>query len=420
MIFFGSRMGKHVLMLVVFAMLCACGGGGGSGVAPVNVPQLTGLPSPPAVANELKVTVDSGASGTGYNVNRLYTDVTICTPGSTTQCQTIDHVLVDTGSTGLRLLASVMAPALNLSRVSAATGLPLLNCVNFIDNTFAWGPVALADVVLAGRIAAQLPIQVIADQVASASSSACSTGGSPITSPTTLGAKGVLGVGLFKEDCGALCVRNAGNGVYFTCTTGSCAAVEGSTATFAQQVKNPVSQFSSDANGLLIDLPPVTAAGLPSLTGKLIFGIGTQSNNQAITEVVLTTDSVGRITTQFSGQAMSRSFIDSGSNGLYFDSANLPLCGATSSDFYCPASRINFSATLIGANASVSPVVAFSIDNASALFASGMNTVLPGLGGDIGDARVFDWGLPFFYGRRVFFGIEGQASAIGTGPFYAF
>ena len=40
-------------------------------------------------------------------VNILYVNVTICAPGSTTNCQTIDHVQVDTGSQGLRILSSV-------------------------------------------------------------------------------------------------------------------------------------------------------------------------------------------------------------------------------------------------------------------------------------------------------------------------
>jgi hypothetical protein len=419
MTWFGKHMHRSAVIVAAVAFLCACGGGGGSSVAPVNVPQLTGLPIPPAVLNELAVTVDAGPSGTGYNANRLYTDVTVCTPGNITQCQTIKHVLVDTGSTGLRLLASAMAPGLNLPRVSGDGSLPLLNCVNFIDNTFAWGPVALADVVLAGRTAKQLPIQVIADTVASSLGPVCASGGSPITTASTLGANGILGVGLFKEDCGPQCALNPRNGVYFTCTTSSCSAVVGSTAALTKQVTNPVSLFSSDSNGVVIDLPAVTVSGLPSLTGKLVFGIGTQVNNQAGATTVLFTNSVGRFTTQFGGQIMPDSFIDSGSNGLYFDSS-IPLCGSSVSDFYCPPVRLSLSATLIGVNLTSSGVVTFAIDNATTLFVGGTNTVFTGLGGNINDSAVFDWGLPFFYGRRVFFGIEDESSPLGTGPYYAF
>jgi hypothetical protein len=32
----------------------------------------------------------------------------------------------------------------------------------------------------------------------------------------------------------------------------------------------------------------------------------------------------------------------------------------------------------------------------------------------------FDLGLPFFYGRNMFQGIEGLATSAGTGPFFAF
>ena len=74
---------------------------------------------------------------------------------------------------------------------------------------------------------------------------------------------------------------------------------------------------------------------------------------------------------------------------------------------------------MIGANG-VSVPVAFSLNNALASFSTGTLAVIPTLSGTIGDARTFDWGLPFFYGRRVFAGIEGQPSTLGTGPFYAF
>ncbi len=32
----------------------------------------------------------------------------------------------------------------------------------------------------------------------------------------------------------------------------------------------------------------------------------------------------------------------------------------------------------------------------------------------------FDWGLPFFFGRRVFTAIANRATPAGLGPYYAF
>ena len=80
---------------VLAGLIASCGGGGGgSASAP-----------PPPPTNILPVTVDLGPTdenGKSVNAaNTLYTTVTVCQPGSSTNCTTIDHVLVDTGSTGL-------------------------------------------------------------------------------------------------------------------------------------------------------------------------------------------------------------------------------------------------------------------------------------------------------------------------------
>src|SRR5664279_5010150 len=65
-----------------------------SGTAPVTVTS--------GVNNVLPIVVDLGPLN-NY-ANGSFATVTVCTPGTST-CQTIDHVLVDTGSIGLRLLS---------------------------------------------------------------------------------------------------------------------------------------------------------------------------------------------------------------------------------------------------------------------------------------------------------------------------
>jgi hypothetical protein len=405
--------------LSVAVFVAACGGGSSATQGGQTGPIAVGnAPATAAANNVLTVTVDAGPDNTGYNVNRLYASVTICRPGSTTLCQTIDHVLVDTGSTGLRLLSSVISPALNLTRQTGTGGFPLLNCAQFVDNSFAWGPVVVADIVLGNKSAGGVPIQVAGDPDFNSLGAVCSTG-TALTSAALLGAKGILGVGQFLQDCGQRCATTAANGFYYTCSNAACTTTVRTTVSTAKQVKNPVPLFATDNNGLVVDLPAVSIAGVASLSGTLIFGIGTQSNNQFSSGTFLTTSASGNISTMLAGQLLNTSFIDTGSNGLYFDSSSITPCTGNASGFYCPSSQITIAVTMMGTNA-VSVPVSFSVDNALGLFAGGGNTVLPTLAGNIGDARTFDWGLPFFYGRRVFIGIEGQPTTLGAGPFYAF
>jgi hypothetical protein len=67
-----------------------------------------------------------------------------------------------------------------------------------------------------------------------------------------------------------------------------------------------------------------------------------------------------------------------------------------------------------------SATVNFSIISADLLFATS-NTAFATLGGDAGAASpgAFVWGLPFFFGRRVYSSIWGQALAT-NGPWVAF
>src|ERR1700680_3674654 len=128
------------------------GGSGSSGT--------TATPTP--VNNVQAVIMDYGPSVNGQQVGNndsLYTTVTICVPGTTT-CQSIDHVLVDTGSTGLRILSSQLA--LTLPYSTDANNNPIGNCIQYADSTYQWGPVATADIKMAGEVASSVPLQIVA------------------------------------------------------------------------------------------------------------------------------------------------------------------------------------------------------------------------------------------------------------------
>ena len=197
--------------------------------------------------------VDSGPRDFTLN-NRVgnvpFTSVTVCLPGTTT-CQTIDHVVVDTGSTGLRLLSSVLT--LTLPATTVTGGQPLLNCVKFLDNTYMWGSVATADLLMGdvsslsapGEKAAGLPIQVVGSSGLPTAPTSCSGGTTTNASDTIakLGAKGILGVGNRVRDCGSSCITNPANGIYYTSSGG---VAVGSVASLAQQLQQPVNLFASD------------------------------------------------------------------------------------------------------------------------------------------------------------------------------
>ena len=201
--------------------------------------------------------------------------ITICAPGSSSNCQTIDHIQVDTGSTGLRILSSVLSASLSLPQQQDASGNPVVECVQFADG-FSWGPVKMADLRIAGEQASSLPVQIIGDSAFTSIPSACSSSGPPENTVTTFGANGLLGVGVFMQDCGSACAQFAVSGAYYTCPASGCQPTQ---VALAQQLQNPVAMFSTDNNGVLIQLPALPAAGAATATGSLIFGIGTQSNN---------------------------------------------------------------------------------------------------------------------------------------------
>ena len=360
-----------------------------------------------------------------YGPNGLFTDVTICVSGTST-CQDIPNVLVDTGSEGLRLLSSQVT--LTLPVTTDSTGNPLQECVQYADGSYTWGPVATADIQITGEKATAVPIQIISANPAFPAPSSCTSGGGPNSNTVqALGANGILGLGPFQQDCGTACVPpSSPTGPYYLCPNSVCGPA---TVALASQLQNPVWLFSQDNNGVLISLPSVPAGGAATVSGSMIFGIGTQSNNALGSAQLYTADVCGNISTTFNGTKYSDSstscsggtYFDTGSQGLYIlDSSalnNIPEC-SDNMPFYCPTSTMNFTATNTGGNGT-SAQVSFSIANADTIFKS-TNAAFNNLAGS-NSGGGFDWGLPFFFGRNVFVGIQNQNSPTGVaGPYWAF
>jgi hypothetical protein len=394
--------------------LSALGCGGGRDSTPV---VSTSGGSTPSASNVVAVVVNAGPTSASPDVNTMFTTVTVCSPGSTTDCQTIDNIEVDTQSFGLRVLASALNLALPVQ--TAAGGGSLAECTAFVDG-YSWGSVALADVHISGETASSVPVQVIGDPNFPNVPASCS-GQAPTEEDTvaSFGANGILGIGVFDQDCGTECVTAADNGFYYACSSTVCQPV---TAALAQQVTNPVSMFATDNNGSIIDMPSVAAQGAATLTGSLIFGVDTQTNNASGSETVLTVDpQYGYMTAVFNGQSLAMSFIDTGSSGIYFNDTDIAQCTDPSfSQFFCPASTLDLSVTLQGTNG-VTGEIGFSIGNAQTLESDNPTfAVLPMLAGTNPLSGSFDYGLPFYYGRRVATVLESGTSTLGAGPYVAY
>jgi hypothetical protein len=393
----------YILHWLTFMFIClgliSCGGGG------------DGSSSSGNATNQIAVVVDAGPAGANV-INALYASVTLCAPGST-NCQTIDHVLVDTGASGVRILASKLEPGLLAALPSSTNGAlqqPVAECMQFVSG-YSWGSVRAADVKLGGQTASSAMIQVIGDPAIPAVPSACSQTGLAFDTVQSLGANGIIGLSTFAQDCGHYCASIVSNGVYYACAGASCSSI---TVPIENQVWNPVALFPADNNGVVVSLPTVAAAGAVEVNGTLTFGIGTQANNSLGSAIVLTVDSIfGEFGSTVNSISYPGSFIDSGSNGLFYGYGLFPDCGYFLG-FYCPPAPQAQSGFLVGLNGA-SVAVDFTVSNPESLLASNPAVTAdaeiagPGFGG-------VDWGLPFFFGRSIYIAIEDRSTPTVNGP----
>ena len=430
------------------AVLLASCGGGDSTTTTITGTGLNSLGLSPAVQtaftqadNNLRVVVKDGPHGfqLSANANVLYATVTVCKPGGNpaipNECVTVDNVQVDTGSVGLRVLASKVK-SLNLPPVEL-TSSPVTRaweCFPFVIGGL-WGQNAVADVVMGKQTATVVPVQLIEDDPKAAVQAPLdcnkAADGNILSSDTALGSNGILGIGSTTLDCGVGCV--AGNYTnsfvqYYSCPQGatSSAACTAAAVPANLQVYNPVAALPTRYNnGVVLKMPAVTHPGAATASGELIFGLDSAANNTvpvSATKVFLgvnpATDSYLNVTTVYGGRTILSSYLDTGTNGLFFTDNTLIRCnGAT---WYCPAKTIDATAQISdGDNAALNPVkVAFQIGNAEALFSTNNTAFNDAAGATPASSASFAWGMPFFYGRNVYLSIWQQAGAL-SGPWYA-
>jgi hypothetical protein len=359
--------------------------------------------------NVVPLLVNAGPPGVDAQ-NSAFVSITICEPG-TTNCQTIDNIQVDTGSTGIRIISSELHNSLNLPAL-IANGAPVAECYTYVSSS-VWGSVKQADVTVGGETAHSVPIHIMGDPSSPYATVPGSCPG-PITDTViSFGAKGIIGVNNSTPDCGAECV-NASTPVtafYYSCSNTDCST--SINLPLNLQVPNPVTLFPVDNNGTVLLIPAIPLAGEISVEGSLIFGIGTANNNQLGNSTIIKTDSSGNFKTLYNSTLLT-SYTDNGTNDYIFPnngSTTIPVLNG----YYNPSEPLSLQATMRAHDDSARLPVNFTIVSEPALPADITAALIasPGSG-------LFVWGLSSFFGHSLFTAIDGANTIYGKGPYIAY
>ena len=369
---------RRLVLGGLFALLLTLSGcGGGSSSSPAPEATCTGGP-PAGVASPGQYSLPVYESTCAQTINTPVVTLTICVPNTNT-CQNVPNILLDFGSTGLRL--SHTLPIAGELPQETVNGQPLTECYYF-ESGYNYGPVVSATVTLGSKMV-KVPVQI--------SNSLLSAPCGSLVSPSSSSApfeplyNGILGV-LFPQydNTSSSAIYLAGEQVW--------------TPAQNETVQNPVYLLTSTSNnnGVLLSISTTISetTGAPGFTGTLTFGAPTSGTTS------LQTDQYGEITATYNSNTYTNSaFFDTGSNGFFIDNPDIiPNCSGNLAGFFC-GNAPSQSATLTGTGTNQSYTLTFAIDNAQTLLSTG-NTVFSTLGGY--QQGIFDAGFPaFLYGNAI-------------------
>ena len=368
---FGQAARRVAVVLTMLAAPCAG--------ASVRAGAADSSPATGTEKNTATLVVKTPVSG----FNRMTLDVELCHPG-TDNCQTIHDVMVDTGSTGLRIQArAIHGLGLDLPPARGADKRFLAECQAFVGHNNIWGSIKKADMRIGGMVARDMPIQIANDEEFPRPDNCPNYHNKPTSN-------GTLGIGWRPFDPNKL----------LSCTTDGCTAVTEPGG--LEHLPNPVSSFARHNNGE-------------------IFLFGDAENNKIDGVPQLPLDANGYFTTRYDNKDYTKSYIDSGTQTVTFKTDSLGLC--PNGFDYCQAVVDDLP---LGLRQSGSPDVAVSTSFRISPFPGPPSGRLHGVYGDIAipakKPNLFVLGLPFFLGKRVALRqetLDPATGAVAAAPYYA-
>ncbi|WP_175958266.1 DUF3443 family protein [Burkholderia sp. BCC0405] len=403
---FKRWLGVLGLAAATAVLVTACGGGDGGGSSSGSNGNNGNGGSDGNSGNTAVITVNAGVANV---INIPTISLKVCAPG-TSNCQVVTNVLVDTASYGLRLVGSAVSGVLGSLPQVTSGGAPVAECGKFVSS-YTWGSVRTVDLSIGSEQASSLPVQIIGDLGTTNVPSSCTNGGASANTASALGANGILGIGPAPVDCGTTCATSTStNNNYYACPNGDNANCTIALVPVAQQVANPVHHFA-DSSGVSVSMPTISSNGQASATGTLTFGLPDLTG-----KTVMTSTTAGDVNAAFLGRNMT-AFFDTGSNAYFFNDSSQTVC-SKNTQFYCPPASTTYSATLTGQNG-VSGTVSMPVTNADSLFSNPSTFAFNDIAGPFGSSSWLDIGMPHFYGKTIYFGMDNTASG-GAAPFVAF
>jgi hypothetical protein len=418
-------------------LLAGCGGGGGGGSSTIVSPGATSSVPLPSGSNSVAVTL-APSTAANPQINLPYISVTLCVGGT---CAQINDVLVDTGSYGFRVAASVLATTgLTLPQVTTS-GAPLAECAQFAGG-YMWGLVRSATLQIGGETTAtSIPIQVT-DDITPAQLPAPDAGCTSSGTLQNIGPAGANGIG-GNAIIGLGALINDGQR-YYSCSGGVCTFVcsgygvsfSTSCSNAVSEVGNPVASFTQDNNGIILQMDGVATNGsvIAGQAGLLTFGLNTQTNNM-LTNFQMVPHAALDPTTNPDGSYFSISygcntcnpttvsttgFFDTGSNYAYLNlsTSQLRLDAQYVYNLVSANNPVPVSATI--ASSTMTSYVVSNPINSNCPTCNAYNDIAASASNS-GIGSQADLGMPYFYGRSIAFAIEGRAVSgqAAPTPFYA-